>query len=133
MRLYDLLSDREREWFHAKRRYPVLGTLREDGFPNLSVMWALVQPDGTILMNTRYDRQKGRDVARDPRVSLCFDDGYEYLTFEGRVTLRDDPTCVDITVLRDAYGDTMDFSPQKGQRVSLIMTVERVLRHLQRL
>ena len=96
-------------------------------------MWALVQPDGTILMNTRYDRQKGREVARDARVSLCYEDGYEYLTFEGRVTLRDDPECADIHALRDAYRDSGDFSSQKGQRVSLIMTVERVLRHLKRL
>ena len=133
MSLYDLLSEREREWFDAKQRFPVLGTVGEDGRASLSVMWALVQPDGTILMNTRYDRQKGREVARDPRVSLCYEDGYEYLTFEGRVALRDDPECADIHALRDAYRDEGDFSAQKGQRVSLIMTVERVLRHLDRL
>ena len=31
--LYDLLSEREREWFDAKQRFPVLGTVGEDGRP----------------------------------------------------------------------------------------------------
>jgi PPOX class probable F420-dependent enzyme len=122
-----------RAWLTAKNRFPVLATIRRDGMPNLSVIWALVEPDGTVWMNTRRDRQKALDLARDPRASLCFEDGYRYVTLEGTVAIRDDPELRDIERIRDAYGDDYDFSSQRGQRVTLIMTVERVLTHLRRL
>ena len=76
----------------AKIRYPVLATIGSDGMPSLSVMWALIEPDGTVLMNTARGRQKDLDMLRDPRVSLCFEDRCEYVTLEGTVAMRDDPT-----------------------------------------
>jgi PPOX class probable F420-dependent enzyme len=111
----------------------VLATIREDGLPRLSVVWAKLLDDDTVLMNTRFDRAKARDVARDPRISLCFEDGYQYLTLEGRVTLRPDPDLADIDELRRFYADDKDFSPQRGERVSILLSVERVLVHLERL
>lgn len=130
------LTAEHRAWLRATPpRYGVLATIREDGTPRLSVVWAklLDDDDDVVLMNTRFDRAKARDVARDPRVSLCFEDGYQYLTLEGRATLRPDPELVDIEELRRHYGDDKDFSPQRGQRVSLILRIDRVLVHLERL
>jgi PPOX class probable F420-dependent enzyme len=123
-----------REWLTAEPpRYPVLATIRPDGSARLSVIWAMLLDDGRVLMNTRFDRAKASDLARDARASLCFEDGYQYVTLEGRVTSRADPGNVDISALRAHYGDTKDFSPQLGERVSLLLTIERVLVHLQRL
>lgn len=119
-----------RAWLTRELRYPVMATLRADGSPSLSVMWAVIRDDGTVFMNTRRDREKWRNLSRDPRVSLCFEDRLQYLTLEGRVTFRDDPECADIHAIRDHYGSHEDFSDQRGERVSLLMTVERVLRHL---
>ncbi len=96
-------------------------------------MWVLLEPDDRILMNTRRDRAKAHNLARDPRASLCYQDGYAYVTLEGRVELRPDPDLRDIERIRDAYADTYDFSSQRGERVSLVMTIERVLVHLTRL
>jgi PPOX class probable F420-dependent enzyme len=119
-----------RAWLTRELRYPVMAVLRPDGTPSLSVMWAVVQADGSILMNTRYDREKARCLRRDPRTWLCFEDGVDYVTLEGSVTFRDDPECVDIHAIRDHYGATGDFSPQRGERVTLLMTVERARRHV---
>jgi PPOX class probable F420-dependent enzyme len=127
------LTAEHRRWLTATLRYPVLATIRSDGMPSLSVIWAVLQHDDTLLMNTRRDREKARNVARDPRVSLCYEDGYQYLTLEGVVALRDDPDLADINRIRDAYRDDYDFSSQRGERVSMVMTVERVLQHLKRL
>jgi PPOX class probable F420-dependent enzyme len=128
------LTPELRDWLTADPpRYAVLATIRPDGMPNLSVIWALLLDDDTFLMNTRLDRQKARDLSRDPRASLCFEDGYAYLTLEGRVTFRPDPDLADIGRLRDHYGDTYDFSSQRGERVSLVFRIERVLVHLRRL
>jgi PPOX class probable F420-dependent enzyme len=129
-----MLTPELRAWIRAgPPRYAVLATIREDGFPRLSVVWAKLLDDDTVLMNTRFDRAKARDVVRDPRVSLCFEDGYQYLTLEGRVTLRPDPDLADIDALRRLYADDKDFSPQRGQRVSLLLSIDRVLVHLERL
>jgi PPOX class probable F420-dependent enzyme len=117
----------------AKIRYPVLATIGSDGMPSLSVMWALIEPDGTVLMNTARGRQKDLDMLRDPRVSLCFEDRCEYVTLEGTVAMRDDPDFADIERLRDHYGDDSDFRSQGAARVSLIMNVRRVLTHFERL
>jgi PPOX class probable F420-dependent enzyme len=128
------LTPELRAWLTAAPpRYPVLVTIREDGSPNASVVWAKLLDDDTVLMNSRFDRAKARHVARDPRVSLCFEDGYQYLTLEGRVTLRPDPDLEDIDALGRHYGDDKDFSPQAGQRVSMVLSIERVLVHLERL
>jgi PPOX class probable F420-dependent enzyme len=128
------LTPELRAWLRVEPpRYGVLATIRGDGLPRLSVVWAKLLDDDTMLMNTRFDRAKARDVARDPRVSLCFEDGYQYLTLEGRATLRPDPDLADIDELRRYYADDKDFSPQRGERVSVVLTIERVLVHLERL
>jgi PPOX class probable F420-dependent enzyme len=118
-------------WLTAKIRYPVLATIGIDGMPGLSVMWALIEPDGTVLMNTARGRRKHLDMLRDPRVSLCFEDAYEYVTLEGTIAMRDDPYFVDIERLRDHYSDDSDFRSQGAERVSLLMTVRRVLTHFE--
>jgi PPOX class probable F420-dependent enzyme len=128
------LTPELRAWLRVEPpRYGVLATIRSDGLPRLSVVWAKLLDDDTMLMNTRFDRAKARDVARDPRVSLCFEDGYQYVTLEGRATLRPDPDLADIDELRHHYADDKDFSPQRGERVSVVLTIERVLVHLERL
>ncbi|WP_228640413.1 pyridoxamine 5'-phosphate oxidase family protein [Microtetraspora sp. AC03309] len=43
-----------------------------------------------LLFNTDADSVKGRDLARDPRVSICVDDDhppFAFVTVEGRATL----------------------------------------------
>ncbi|MBA2488063.1 MAG: TIGR03618 family F420-dependent PPOX class oxidoreductase [Chloroflexi bacterium] len=127
------LTAEQRVWLTAEVRFGVLATIASDGSPSLSVMWALLEPDGSVLMNTRHDRAKARHLRRDPRASLCFSDGYRYVTLKGLVRMRADPDLTDIVRLRDAYGDDYDFSGQRGQRVSLVMSVTAVLSHLRRL
>ncbi len=127
------LTPELRAWIEAKRRFPVMATIDPDGMASLSVIWFRFLPDSRILMNTRRGRAKERNIRRDPRLSLCFEDGYDYVTLEGNGELRDDPELADINGLRDAYDDDYDFSSQRGERVSIVMTVTRVLTHLRRL
>ena len=128
------LSPELRAWLTTRPlRYPVLATLRPDGSPRCSVIWAMLLDDDRVLMNTRSDRAKALDVARDPRVSLCFEDGYQYVTLEGSVAMCLDPDLVDIEAIKAHYDDDYDFSSQRGERVSLLLTIERVLVHLRRL
>lgn len=84
------LSEKARAFLREKR-FAVLATLNRDGTPQLTTMWYLLENDGTILMNTKAGRLKERNMRRDPRISVCFEDNYNYLTIKGRVEMIDDP------------------------------------------
>jgi PPOX class probable F420-dependent enzyme len=70
-----------------------LATVRADGRPHVAPVWYVVDDDGTIVFNTGESTVKGRNLRRDPRVSLCVDDErppFSFVLLEGIVTLSDD-------------------------------------------
>ena len=127
-----VLTDDLRDWLTAELRYPVLSVLAEDGSPSQSVMWFDLDPDDpdTILMNTLRGRAKERWLRRDPRVSLCFEDGYRWAAMKGRVTLDDDPQRGMDIIRRLAVRYGSDPERYAGQeRVVIRLRVEKVIRH----
>lgn len=127
-----VLTDDLRDWLVAKLRFPVLAVLTGDGAPSQSVMWFELdaeRPD-TILMNTRIGRAKERFLRRDPRVSLCFEEGLTWVALRGRVELDEDRerSMEDILRLARRYESTSrEFAGQ--ERVTIRMRVEKVIRH----
>ncbi len=127
------LSEKARAFLREKR-FAVLATLNKDGTPQLTTMWYVLEDDGTILMNTRAGRLKERNMRRDPRISLCFEDGYNYLTIKGRVEMIDDPQISqrDIHRLSARYhGEEkakrqMETQFSKEQRVTLRLKPEKI-------
>src|SRR5579859_3891008 len=83
------LSDKARA-FLQERRGAVLGTINRDGSPQQSAIWYQLLEDDSILICTQAGRVKERNLRRDPRVSICFEDG-AYITMTGKATLIDDP------------------------------------------
>jgi PPOX class probable F420-dependent enzyme len=75
--------------FLNEARFGVLATINAGGIPQQSTIWYELQGD-EIMMNTKRGRLKDRNLRRDPRASLCFEDGYRYLALRGPVTLIDD-------------------------------------------
>ncbi|MFF4318740.1 PPOX class F420-dependent oxidoreductase [Streptomyces sp. NPDC001568] len=73
-----------------------LATVREDGSPHIAPIWFVLDGD-SFLFNTGKDTVKGRNLARDGRVSLCVDDDrppFAYVVLQGRATIAeyaDDP------------------------------------------
>jgi PPOX class probable F420-dependent enzyme len=49
----------------------VLATTRADGRPQLSPVVAAVDDEGRVLISTRETAIKAKNLARDPRASLC--------------------------------------------------------------
>jgi PPOX class probable F420-dependent enzyme len=127
------LSEKARAFLREKR-FAVLATLNRDGTPQLTTMWYLLENDGTILMNTRAGRLKERNMRRDPRISLCFEDGYNYLTIKGRVEMIDDPQISQRDIYRLSaryHGEEkarrqMENQFSKEQRVTLHLKPEKV-------
>jgi PPOX class probable F420-dependent enzyme len=127
-----VLSDELRTWLTAELRYPVLAVLTDEGASSQSVMWFDLDPErpDTILMNTKVGRAKERYLRRDPRVSICFEEGLTWVALRGRVELDDDRerALADIQALAVRYGDDpRDFDGQ--QRVTIRVRVEKVIRH----
>jgi PPOX class probable F420-dependent enzyme len=119
--------------FLEEPRFGVLGTINESGSPQQTVMWYTLRGD-TVMMNTKRGRRKDRNLLRDPRASLCVEEGQRYVTLEGTIAMIEDEATAqaDIAALARRYegpeeGDRMareEFASQN--RVSLILTVNRV-------
>ncbi len=127
-----VLTDDLRDWLMDGLRYPVISVIAEDGSPSQSVMWFDLDPDDSnvIVMNTKRGRAKDRWLRRDPRISLCFEEGLRWAAFKGRVTLDDDSerAMEQIRALARRYGGDPDrYAGQ--ERVILRFRPEKVIRH----
>lgn len=122
--------------FLEARRFAVLATINPDGMPQQSTMWYYVDGD-EIVMNTRRGRIKERNLARDPRLSFCVEDGYEYVTLTGTATLIYDQDTAQADIRRMAI---MNHGEERGEaqaqrlfsqqeRVTIRMQVDKVSMH----
>lgn len=118
--------------FLEEERFAVLATVNANGSPQQTVMWYELRGD-TIVMNTKRGRKKDRNLIRDPRASVCVEDGFRYVTLAGDIEFIEDPATAqaDIAALARRYHDaaTADqmarevFAPQ--ERVTLLLHVDR--------
>jgi PPOX class probable F420-dependent enzyme len=83
------LSEKARAFLNEKN-FAVLATINSDGTPQLTTMWYLLEDD-TVVMNTKAGRIKDRNMRRDPRIAICVEDGYNYVSISGIVEMIDDP------------------------------------------
>jgi hypothetical protein len=73
-------------------------------------------------------------MRRDPRISICVEDGYKYLTIKGRVEMIDDPQISQRDIYRLSaryHGEEkakrqMENQFSKEQRVTLHLKPEKV-------
>jgi PPOX class probable F420-dependent enzyme len=85
-----LISDDVRA-FLEQPRFAVMATINKSGTPQLTVMWyALADGEDVVLLNATRGLLKERNLRRDPRMSLCIEDGQRYVTLDGRAELIDD-------------------------------------------
>lgn len=129
--------DEQTRAFLAEPHFAVLATLNADGTIQQTVMWYDVDGD-EILMNTAAGRVKDGNLRRDPRISVCVEDGYRFVTLSGAVRLNEDQatTQADIRRLALRYSDdptNIDAETEHfrhEQRVSLRLNVARVIKRL---
>lgn len=130
------LNDRIRA-FLEERRFAVMATINPDGTPQQTVMWYDLQAD-EILMNTRRGRVKDLNLMRDPRLSVCVEDGYKYVTLTGTATLIEDQTVAqaDIRRLAIRYHGPVKGEEQaqrlfsKQERITIRLHIDRVVADL---
>ena len=82
----------------------ILATMRSDGRPQLSPVVVAVDDDGRVLVSTRETAIKAKNLARDPRASVCvINDGFfgEWIQAEGNAELIHLPDAM--PMLEDYY------------------------------
>lgn len=78
----------EQQAFLREHRIAVVGAIRRDGRPHLTLVNYAVEDDGTVIFSSAGDRAKIKLLRRDPRVALCVlseEPHLRYLTVYGRV------------------------------------------------
>ncbi|GAA3997890.1 PPOX class F420-dependent oxidoreductase [Allokutzneria multivorans] len=69
-----------------------LAVVRKDGSPHVVPVWVAVDGDELVFM-TGKDTVKGKAIARDGRVAICFDDErppFDFVTVVGTATTSED-------------------------------------------
>jgi PPOX class probable F420-dependent enzyme len=87
--LASALTDELRPVLDAPRS-AVRATVTPDGSPHQTVRWFRLEGDQRV-MHTKRGRQKDRNLARDPRISGCVEDGDRYRTLTGALSIDRDP------------------------------------------
>ena len=80
--LIALTPDEQRRFLDASHTM-ILGTNGPKGHPQLTAMWYVNDPDGTIWMTTFAKSQKTKNLERDPRVTLLIESGRTYSELRG--------------------------------------------------
>ena len=71
-----------------------LATTGADGFPQVTAVWFLADPDGTVKLSLNTARQKTRNLLRRPEATLFFVDPaspYRTLEIRARADVSPDP------------------------------------------
>lgn len=87
-----MTQDEWRRFVSEGTRTGKLSTVRADGSPHVAPVWFVLDGED-LLFNTGEDTVKGRNLARDGRVSLCVDDErppYAFVVLNGRAELSGD-------------------------------------------
>ena len=126
--------DRAREFMRVHHR-AVLSTFRSDGLPQLSPVTVGVGEDGRVLISTRETAIKTKNLARDPRASLCvINDGFfgDWIQAEGKAEIIHLPEAMDLLIdyYRRVSGEHPDWDEYRqamvrDQRVIAAITLTR--------
>lgn len=89
---HHMTQDEWRAFLSEGTRTGKVATVRADGSPHIAPVWFLLDGDD-LVFNTGEDTVKGRNLARDGRVSVCVDDDrppFAFAVVQGRAELRKD-------------------------------------------
>jgi PPOX class probable F420-dependent enzyme len=89
---HKMTDDEWRAFVSEGTRTATLSTVRADGSPHSAPVWFLLDGED-VVFNTGKETLKGRNLARDGRVSLCVDDDrppFSFVVIQGRATISED-------------------------------------------
>ena len=81
------MTDDELWSFIESQKTIQFATIGRDGAPHLVPLWFAID-DGAIVLETFTKSQKVKNLERDARATVLFEDGDEYAQLRGRVDQR---------------------------------------------
>lgn len=122
--------------FVKENHRAILLTRRADGGPQMSPVVTAPDDEGRVLISTRETAYKSKNLARDPRCSLCaFTDGFfgPWIQVDGTAELVHLPEAMDLLVdyykrLAGEHDDWDEYrsAMEKEQRLIVRITIEHV-------
>ncbi|HMG62282.1 MAG TPA: PPOX class F420-dependent oxidoreductase [Streptosporangiaceae bacterium] len=122
------------DFLHDQHR-AILSTRRSDGSPQLSPVAVAADDDGRILISTRETAIKAKNLARDPRASLCvINDSFygQWIQVDGTAEIIHLPDALELLVdyYRRISGEHPDWTEYRSamnrdQRLILRISIER--------
>ncbi|MCH2170757.1 pyridoxamine 5'-phosphate oxidase family protein [Myxococcota bacterium] len=76
------MSDEEMWAFIEEQKSMQVATLNRDGSAHLTTLWFAIV-DGALVFETFTKSQKIKNLERDPRIAILFEDGVEYGELRG--------------------------------------------------
>ena len=67
-----------------------LATVKKDGSPHVVPVWFVLDDEDNIIFGTEISSVKGKNILRDPRISICIDDQkppFSFVTIHGTVKI----------------------------------------------
>ncbi|MGW7513990.1 PPOX class F420-dependent oxidoreductase [Streptomyces sp. NPDC054796] len=127
------LSDDLKKYLDDSRAFATVATLLPDGRPHLTVVW-IVRDGDDLLFSTTVDRVQGKNVARDPRVTVLVnppENPYTYAEVRGTATVTPDTSGELLNRLARKYTgqDYATFNPASkddGERIVVRVTPDKV-------
>ncbi|MEV7482085.1 PPOX class F420-dependent oxidoreductase [Streptomyces halstedii] len=89
---HHMTQDEWRAFLSEGTRTGKVATVRADGSPHIAPVWFLLDGDD-LVFNTGAETVKGRNLARDGRVSVCVDDDrppFAFAVVQGHAELSED-------------------------------------------
>lgn len=83
------LTDAQRAFLNEPH-FGVAATIAADGLPHQTVIWYGIDGD-ELVFSVPSGTVKHKHLQRDPRLSVCVEDGFSYMTLSGPVRLDEDP------------------------------------------
>ena len=108
----------------------VLTTVGPNGQPQSTAVWFLVDDDGVLKTSITTDRQKFRNLTRDPKATLfVIDPANPFRTLEVRATveLAPDPDKTLLPKFAARYATPVEMLDLPGKRVTVAFTPVRVV------
>ncbi len=109
----------------------VFTTVGKDGQPQSTAIWALLDDDGVVKTSITTDRQKYKNLARNPQATLfVIDPANPYRTLEVRanVELTPDPDKALLPKFAEKYNTPVEVLEQAGdERVVATLNPVRVI------
>ncbi|MFM9441324.1 PPOX class F420-dependent oxidoreductase [Streptomyces acidiscabies] len=127
------LSDALKRHLDDTKVFATVATLTASGHPHLTVVW--IKRDGDdLVFSTTADRAQGKNLARDPRVTIMInppENPYTYAEIRGTATLTPDPDreLPNELSLKYTGQDYATFNPaskQDGDRVIVRVTPTKI-------